>query len=78
MVELHAFLTSTLGGGQRPALRSGHFIQPYPTVRRLGGPQSRSGCSGEGTKSLPLAGMELLSSTSQPNHYTHRAITNGY
>jgi hypothetical protein len=36
---------------------------PYPLDRRLGGPQSRSGRSGEGDKYLPLPGIEVRSSS---------------
>jgi hypothetical protein len=56
-VWLHAFLTSALDGDKRSVSNPGCFTPGksprYPLYRRLGGPQSRSGRSGEVWKSLP-------------------------
>jgi hypothetical protein len=53
-VYLHEFLTSTLDGGEWSASRTGRFNArerfPVPTGRRLSGPQSRYGHSGEEKK----------------------------
>jgi hypothetical protein len=38
--------------------------------RRLGGPQSSSGCSGEGKNSQPLLGIE----PKNPNHPAHSPV----
>jgi hypothetical protein len=51
-VQLHAFLTSALDGGELSASRPGRFTSQgkspwYPLDRRLGEPQSRSGRGGE-------------------------------
>jgi hypothetical protein len=67
-IELHAFLTSALEGGEWSASRRGRFTprgntSRYPMDRRLGGPQSRSERSGEEKgKSLSLPGIEPRSS----------------
>jgi hypothetical protein len=50
-VQLHAF-TSAINGGEWSASRHGRFIPRerapfYPLIRRLVGPQSRSGGGGE-------------------------------
>jgi len=49
--KLHAFLTSALEGDELSASRPCRFTYrvraPVPIDRRLGGPQSRSGRSGE-------------------------------
>jgi hypothetical protein len=42
-----------------PAALAQGKIPWYPLVRRLGGPQSRSGCRGEEKNSQPLSGLEL-------------------
>jgi hypothetical protein len=47
----YPFLTSALDGGEWSASRPGRALPPgkeprYPLDRRLGGPQSRSGCRG--------------------------------
>jgi len=51
-VSLHAFLTSALHGAEWSASRAGHFAFRERTpgsncIMRLGGPQSRSGRSGD-------------------------------
>jgi hypothetical protein len=51
-VYIHIFFTSVLAGGKWSASRPGRFTPgetapPYPLDRRLGGPQYRSGRSGE-------------------------------
>jgi hypothetical protein len=56
-------LTSALVGGEWSASRHGRFthrkrVPFYPLDRRLGGPQSRSGRSGEEKNSQPLPGLE--------------------
>jgi hypothetical protein len=66
-VHLHAFLTLTLDGGERPASRPGRFTPRerapwYPLDRRLGGPQSQSGHDVEEKNSQPLPGFEPRSS----------------
>jgi len=55
---MHCF-TSALDGGSRP----GHFTlqgkRPWYTLdKRLGGPQSRSGCDGEEKNSQTLARLQ--------------------
>jgi hypothetical protein len=50
-VQLYAFLTSALDGGEWSASRPGRFTPQgkspsYPLDRRLGGPQGRSGRGG--------------------------------
>jgi len=49
-VQLHVFLTSTLGGCEWSASRPCRSIRGKrpgdPFDRRLGGPQNRSGCRG--------------------------------
>jgi hypothetical protein len=45
-VKFHIFFTSTLVGGEWSASRSAIYPR-YPLDRRLGGPQTRSGCRGE-------------------------------
>jgi hypothetical protein len=53
-VELHAFLTSAVGGASRPGrftLREG---APFPLDRRLGEAQTRSGRWGKEKYILPL------------------------
>jgi hypothetical protein len=53
-VYLHAFLTSVLDlSGQ---LYPQGKISLYSSDRRLDGPQSRCGCSGKETPSLPQSG----------------------
>jgi hypothetical protein len=56
-------LTSALDGGEWSASRPGRFTPwetaPwYPLYRRLGGPQSRSGSSGQEKNSQPQPGIE--------------------
>jgi len=56
--QLHAFLTSVLGEGEWSASRprplySQESSTRYPLDRRLGGPQNRSGFSGEEKNFLP-------------------------
>jgi hypothetical protein len=51
-VQLHAFLTLVLDGGEWTVSRRGRFTPRaksprYPLDRRLGGPHSLSGCGGE-------------------------------
>jgi hypothetical protein len=46
-VYIHIFLTSALAGGEWSVSRPGRFTTRYPTNRRLGGSQSRSGRRGE-------------------------------
>jgi hypothetical protein len=58
------FLTAALAGGEwsasRPCrLTPGGNSPQYPLDRRLGGPQSRSGCYKEEKNILPLLGIEL-------------------
>jgi hypothetical protein len=58
-------LTEAINGGEWSASRPGHFTPQgkspwYPLARRLGGPQSHSGCYGEGKNSQPLLGLESL------------------
>jgi hypothetical protein len=57
-VQLHAFLTLALDGGERLASRPDRFNSraraPVPLDRRLGGPQSQSGGGGE-EESVPRA-----------------------
>jgi hypothetical protein len=62
-VQLHAFLTSALYGGEWLVSRPGRFT-PFERVPgthwigRLVGPQSRSGRGGEEKNSHPLPGLE--------------------
>jgi len=54
-VQLHAFLTSVLEGGEWSTSHLGHFTpwgksSEYPLDRRLVGPQSWSGHSGKDKK----------------------------
>jgi hypothetical protein len=54
-------LTSALDGGEWSASRPGHLTprkEPLVPVRRLGGPQSRSGRCGEEKNSQPSPGIE--------------------
>jgi hypothetical protein len=55
-------LTTALDGGEWSASRPGCFTPrekpPLLTVRRLGGPQNRSGRSGEEKNSQPPPGIE--------------------
>jgi hypothetical protein len=53
-------LTSALDGGEWSASRPGRFTprERAPLDRRLGGPQSRSGCGGEEKNSDPPPGIE--------------------
>jgi hypothetical protein len=65
-VQLHAFLTSALDGGEWLASRPGRYIPVvtdpvYPLGRRLGGPQRRSGRSGEEKHFLLLLRIESQS-----------------
>jgi hypothetical protein len=58
-------LTSALDGSEWLAVHPGRFTPQgkssrYPLDRRLGGPQSRSGCCGEEKNSQPLLGLEPL------------------
>jgi len=46
-LELHAFLTSALRGGEWSASRLGRLTLRYSLDRRLGGPQSCSGHCGK-------------------------------
>jgi hypothetical protein len=51
-VQLHAFLTLAPDEGEWPASRPCRFLPGikapwYPFVKKLGGPQSRSGCGGK-------------------------------
>jgi hypothetical protein len=59
-VQIHAFLTLALDGGEGSASRPDpQWKRPwYPLDRRLGGPQSRSGCDGERKNSQHLPGLE--------------------
>jgi len=50
-VQLHAFLTSALGGDELSDSSSEHFNHWHPLERRLGGHQSWSGTGGEEKKS---------------------------
>jgi hypothetical protein len=61
-VQLHAFLTSALDGGERFTSTQSPW---YPLDRRLGGPQSRSGCDGKETNPCLFRKSNL-----QPSHYT--------
>jgi len=71
-VKLHTFLASALDGGEWSASHISHFPHGnnpwYPLYRRLGGPQSQSGCSGE--KKNPSPSWE-----SNPGHPAHSLIT---
>jgi hypothetical protein len=64
-VKLVAFLTSTLDGNEWLDSCSDCFISlespQYPSDRRLSGPESRCGRSGEDKNLLPLSGIELMS-----------------
>jgi len=56
-------LTSALDGKEWPVSRSGRFTPEkkspcYTLVRRLDGPQSRSGHCGEENNSQPMPGLE--------------------
>jgi len=81
-VYLNAFLTWALhGGGQlsrRGRFTHGEKSPRYSLHSRLGGPQSRSGLSGEGKEipSMPLPRIEPRSSSLQPSLYTDSAIPN--
>jgi hypothetical protein len=61
-VYLHAFLTLALGGGEWSASRPGRFTSgeraPDTHWRRLDGPQSLSGRSGEEKNSLHCSSRE--------------------
>jgi hypothetical protein len=63
-VQLHAFLTSALDGGEWSASRPAALPPPpgkspwYPLDRRLGRSQSSSGRGGEEKNSQPLPGVE--------------------
>jgi hypothetical protein len=62
-LQLHAFLTSTLDGGEWSASRRGRFTpqgkSPWcPLDGRLGGPQSLCGRGGEEKNSQPLPELE--------------------
>jgi len=57
-IQLHAFLTSALDGGEWSSAHPGHFTPRYSLDRRLGGPQNHSGCSGEEKNSQPLLGIK--------------------
>jgi hypothetical protein len=81
-VLLHEFHTSTLDGGEWPVLRPAVLLRAksprYPLVRRLGGPQNRSGSCGEEKKSLAPTGNGTPDSSAvehTANHYTE--WTNG-
>jgi len=59
-VQLHAFLTSALYGGEWSASRRGRFTPScYPLYRWLGGPQSRSGRGDEEKNSHHCPWWEL-------------------
>jgi hypothetical protein len=77
-MESGGIFTSALDGDEWSASRRGSFTSGekarYPLDRRLGEPQSRSRCSSEEEKSLPLPGIEPRSSSSQRSHYTDWAI----
>jgi hypothetical protein len=67
-VQLHTFLILALDGGEWSVSCLGCFTSQgksmwYPLDRRLGGPRSQSGCSGEGKNSQSLLGLEALSSS---------------
>jgi hypothetical protein len=61
-VYLHSFLTSAVDGIDWSASRPGRLSPgkgpTFPLVRRLGGPQSRSGCGGEEKNSQLLPRIE--------------------
>jgi hypothetical protein len=62
-VQLHAFLTSALEGGEWSASRPSSLTprerdRQYPLDRRLGGPQSRSGHGGEEKNPHAVPGLE--------------------
>jgi len=73
-LQLHAFLTSVLHGGEWSGSRPGRFTPGalYPLDRRLGGLQSRSGRGSEEKEipSLPLTRIELRSSSPLRNRYS--------
>jgi hypothetical protein len=50
-VWIHVFFTSALVGGEWSTAQPGRFTPLYPLVRRLGGPQNRSGLRREDTNS---------------------------
>jgi hypothetical protein len=66
-VQHHEFLTSVPDGGVFSFTPQLLYPQGkslwYPFDRRLGGPQSQSGCSRKEEKSLPLSGIKPQSST---------------
>jgi hypothetical protein len=62
-VQIYAFLTSVLDGGECPISRPGRLTPEragYPLDRRMDASQSRSGRGGQEKKipSLPLQGKE--------------------
>jgi hypothetical protein len=57
-VQLHAFLTSALDGGEWSVSRPQGKSPWYPLDRRLGGPQGRSGRGGEEKNSQLPPGIE--------------------
>jgi hypothetical protein len=61
-VELHAFLTLALYGGEWSASRPGLFTprERSPSTHCIGGPQSRPGVGGEEKNSQTLPGPEPL------------------
>jgi hypothetical protein len=79
MVELHAFFD--LGTRWRWVVSFTSLpLYPqvkslwYPSDRRLGGPQSRSGCGGEEKNSQPLPGQEPSIIQPVAQHYTTELI----
>jgi hypothetical protein len=70
-VQLHAFLTSALDGGEWSASRPGHFTpkeRAFPRYPLDSGPQNRSGSGGEEKNSLTVPIIEPLSSYPCPSH----------
>jgi hypothetical protein len=60
----YSFLTLALEGGDQSASHPSRALPPggksprYPLYKRLGGPQSQSGCRGWRKNPLPLSGIE--------------------
>jgi hypothetical protein len=63
-VQLHSFLTSALDGGEWSTSRLGRFTPgkecQYPSSRRLGGSQGRSGQFTEEKNQLPFPRFETV------------------
>jgi hypothetical protein len=76
-VQLHAFLTSAVGGEEWSASLPGHFTPRerapgpwYPLDKRLGEPHSRYGCGDERKNFKTLPGFEPPIIQSVAQRYT--------